>query len=88
MTERILTNRIGDIKPKFTLKIRKNKGFNRFCANISTELLAERLITFKAEGITPNVSVQFTATGNSTKKKLYCVTGLRRTYSEKQRSVD
>jgi phosphate acetyltransferase len=52
-----ITNRIGDIKPKIyaenTEKIKVSKQV--FAANISAELLAERLITFKAEGITPRM---------------------------------
>ncbi|MFB0948171.1 MAG: phosphate acetyltransferase, partial [Spirosomataceae bacterium] len=52
-----ITNRIGDIKPKIyaenTEKIKVSKQV--FAANISVELLAERLITFKAEGITPRM---------------------------------
>jgi phosphate acetyltransferase len=52
-----ITNRIGDIKPKIyaenTEKIKVSKQV--FTANISAELLAERLITFKAEGITPRM---------------------------------
>jgi phosphate acetyltransferase len=52
-----ITNRIGDIKPKIyaesTEKIKVSKQV--FATNISAELLAERLITFKAEGITPRM---------------------------------
>jgi phosphate acetyltransferase len=52
-----ITNRIGDIKPKIYAesaeKIKVSKQV--FATFISAELLAERLITFKAGGITPRM---------------------------------
>ena len=52
-----ITNRIGDIKPKIYAenaeKIKVSKQI--FEANVSLDVLAERLITFKAVGITPRM---------------------------------
>ncbi len=52
-----ITNKIGDINPKiYAENIEKISVSKKvFEANISHSLLAERLITFKAEGITPRM---------------------------------